>query len=193
MNPMKKYYVGLLILGVITLGLTVYVISLGIQSKQDVKTEKSAQEISNKINSYISKKQKIPSSLSEVGANDVPDTIKYTKLSEEKYKFCVTYKAAKGYGSGDITSVLTNAAMSRAYGGASAYEDTSYEPSSLYPSYTHKKGENCQTIKPYIYSYDNYNNYDYGSSKDEYCNEGGKYYEQYKDYCPASTTPTITQ
>lgn len=186
---MKKYYIGLFILGLITLGLVGYVLTLGIQSRQDVKTEKSAQQAANKLNSYVRDKQKIPESLAEAGVNDVPPSIKYTKISEEKYKFCVTYKADKGYGSSDLTSVITNAAASRVYGGDSSFSDTSsYEPSTLYLNYTHKKGEDCQTVKPYIYqSFDSSS-----SSSTDYCDPTNQYYQYYKSYCSTTTTPKTT-
>lgn len=195
---MKKYYIGLFILALVTFGVVGYVLTLGIQSRQDVKTEKSAQDVADKLNNYINTKQQIPTSLAEVGAKDVPESIKYTKISEKNYKICVTYRASKGYGSSDITTVLTGAAMSRAYGsaGTTGYNDnpSNYEPSSLYINSTHKKGEDCQTIKPYISSYNSYNGSgsSSGSTIDEFCNPKGKYYETYKTYCTPATTPKTT-
>lgn len=196
---MKKYYIGLLVLGVLTLGLGIFVITLGLQSRQDVKTEKAVQTISSKLNNYISTNQVIPANLSVVDVKDIPNTITYTKLSYTEYKFCVTYKAAKDYGSGDITSVLTNAAFSQVYGSQSASvndnypSDTSYQPSELYIDYTHKKGEVCQTIKPYINNSFNYTRNSVPTI-DEYCDPQGKYYSQYKQYCnsPTTTTPKTT-
>lgn len=180
-----------MVLGILTFGLMAYVIILGVQSRQDVKTEKRAQEIAEKLNSYISKNQEIPESLSAADIKDVPDTIKFSKTSDEKYKFCVTYKAAKGYGGGDITSVLYGAAASQTYGSSYDSYQSDYEPSTLYIGYTHKKGEDCQTIKPYIYNYDSYNSYD-----DPYCDPSSQYYDTYKDYClqvgPNSAKPKTT-
>ncbi|MBA2278979.1 hypothetical protein H0V99_00870 [Candidatus Saccharibacteria bacterium] len=148
---MKKYYIGLIILSVLVLGLAGYVISLGMLAKQDKKTEKRVGEISEKLNNYISDEDEIPESLDKAGITGVPSTIKFEKLSDEKYKFCVTYQADKGYGSGSITSVLTEAAYGGMY--SDAYESNSEnEKSYLYMPYTHTKGETCQTIKPNIYS-----------------------------------------
>ena len=81
----------------LTLGFAGYVMSVGISSKQDVQTLKTAQDIASKLNTYVQNNQKIPESLSEVGVEDVPSAIKYTKDSEKEYSFCVTYKAASGY------------------------------------------------------------------------------------------------
>ncbi len=177
---MKKYRLGLLILGLITIGLTIYIATLGLSTRQDVKTEKSIEDVGNKLNSYIDREQEIPESLDVVGARDVPSTITYTKLSEKEYKLCATYKAAKGYGSGDISSVVTGAIFSRYYGyDSSLYEGSEdYKPASYYPSYTHKKGQDCQTIAPYFQQ-------DYSSTFDdeEYCSPEGMYYQYYKDYC----------
>jgi len=196
---MRKYYIGLLILGIITLGLSGYVITLGAQARQDTKTEQAAQEAATKINSYVSKKQKIPASLSDAGVTDAPSTISYTKLSSSSYKFCATYKAAKGYGGAtDISNAVTGAALNRVYGstGATAEDDysssSSYssEASALYINYTHKKGEDCQTVKPYLYSSSSsYTN----PSDDYYCDPSYKYYSTYKSYCENLTPDTTLQ
>jgi type II secretory pathway pseudopilin PulG len=184
---MKKYYIGLFIIGILALGVSGYVLSIGVQARQDVKTEKSAQDIANKLNEYINNKQTIPATLSEAGVHDVPSTISYNKLSEAEYKFCITYKAAKGYGGSSITTAVTGAALSQMYNTPS-YTDTTYpstEPSSLYPDYTHKKGENCQTIKPYLYN----NSY---TNPPDYCSPSYQYYQDYKSYCESQTTSPST-
>lgn len=158
---MKKYYIGVVVILLITFGFVGYTVYLGLESKSDVETQKSAEEISKKLNEYVKNNQKIPESLSEVGANDVPSTISYTKLSDSQYKFCVTYKSASGYYDSGISGVVTGVT-------ANSYPDEYYE--SPYPSdYTepdlyidsyHKKGENCTTVKPYFsnsYSPPSYN------------------------------------
>ncbi len=155
-NKMTKYYIGLAVIGLITIGLFIFTVNLGATGKQDVQTQKKVQEIETKLNSYVTKNQKIPSSLEEAGIKDVPNTITYTKNSDGlTYKFCVTFKAAKGY-STDPTDLLWGGGLK----GASTTDDSSYssyestyQPSSLYISYYHKKGETCQTIKPYFYNY----------------------------------------
>lgn len=159
---MKKYYIGIIILSVLTIGLTGYVIFQGASSKQDADTYEKANKIATKLNNYISKKREIPTSPKAASIDDVPDSISYTKKSDSEYEFCVTYKhASQGYGESDVTSLLT----SSFYGSQSrqSYDDyssdSSYKPSSLYLSYSYKVGKNCQTIKPYTYS-DSYNNPD---------------------------------
>lgn len=184
-KSMKKYYIGLMALGLFTIGIAIYVLMMGVQARQDVKTEKAATKAVEKLNSYVSSKQKIPANLKEAGVKDVPSTITYSKLSEEKYKFCVTYKADKGYGSGDITSALTGAATSQMYGDYPAPE-TPEEETYLYLSYTHKKGEECHTIKPYIYSFDTYND---SSTETDICSPTYKYYQDYKSYCATRNLP----
>jgi hypothetical protein len=146
----KKYYVGFIVLVVITAGITIYTLIQGASSKQDIQTEKKAQEIATKLNSFIASKFELPASLEEAGIKDVPDTIKYTVKDDTSYKFCVTYKAASSYGSGDITSLLWGSALrDLSQVDTSNYDSPDYASSSLYLSYYHKKGENCQTVKPY--------------------------------------------
>ncbi len=164
---MKKYYIGLLVLGVLTFVLTIYTISLGVIGKQDVKTLKSAQSIADKLDKYLATAQKIPVSLDVAGITGVPKTITYTKKSEETYEFCVTYKTASdAYSSTNISSVL----LGTLYGGSTAttsgydtaQDPSAYTPSTLYISGSHKKGKVCQTIKPYLSSsYLNNYNYNY--------------------------------
>lgn len=157
---MKKYYIGLFIILLFTFGFVGYTIYLGIGSKIDIETQKSAEEISRKLNNYVGNNKKIPESLSEVGVNDVPTTIVYTKLSDSKYKFCATYKSASGYYDYGVSGVLTGV-MANNY--TENYDDvypSDYREPDLYVSKYHKKGENCTTVEPYL---DNYNNFLYQS------------------------------
>lgn len=153
---MKKYYIGIAIICLLTLGFAGYVAYVGIDSKQDAKTLKSAREIETKLNSYVQQNQKIPESLDEANVKDVPSTIKYTKDSDTEYSFCMTYKAASGYNDYGLGQSLLGPVLT---GGASFYDDpgyydNQYVPESLYISEIHKKGENCQRVKPYLsYSY----------------------------------------
>jgi hypothetical protein len=151
---MKKYYIGIVIICLLTLGFAGYVAYVGLSSKQDVATLKKAREIEPKLNDYVQQNQKIPASLDEVGVSDVPTTIKFTKTSEKEYTFCVTYKAESGYNDYGLGQSLIGPALS---GGATVYDDPNYYnsesiyvPESLYVSESHKKGENCQNIKPYF-------------------------------------------
>ncbi len=146
---MKKYYIGLLLLAALTLGLTIFTVQKGMAGKQDKQTESKAKEIAEQLNDYVDDNNQIPESLDAAGARDVPATITYTKLSDERYKFCVTYKSAsRGYGVG--TSEVLLGALSRGAGDFEIDYPDDYEPSYLYLGYGHKEGENCQTIKPYI-------------------------------------------
>lgn len=194
---MKKYYIGLLVIGLVTAGLAVYVLSLGQQSKQDKKTYEKAQDTAEKLNDFIREERTIPGSLAEAGVSDVPESITYEKLSEKEYKFCVTYKANKGYGGADITSVATGALYGSMYRGDYEYSksESEYKPSTLYLSPYYTKGESCQTIQPYISSSQsnrqNSNQLDeldeqeamdsYQQVYDTYC--GATADESYQSYC----------
>lgn len=152
-NKMFKYYVGLGVLGIFTIVILGITITKGVTAKQDNMTKKRSREIAKDLNTYVTKNKKIPESFDEAGIKDVPNTITYKKDSDTEYTFCATYKEAYSYGSSDPTSLLSGASLRR----SSSYEDdsryessaSSYKSSYLYPNYTYKKGENCQTIKPY--------------------------------------------
>lgn len=180
---MKKYFIGIGIIGVVVFGLSVYIISLGVQSKQDKATYEKATDTADKLNDYIRKNRKIPDSLQQAGVDDVPDTIKYTK-SDTTYTFCATYKADRGYGGSDITSVVTGAAL-RSYDYEYDYE-SDYQPSSLYVTYSYEKGENCQTVKPVgLRTSTSYGDDGLGGSSsiyDQYCGTQ-TLRERYETYC----------
>jgi hypothetical protein len=162
---MKKYYIGLAVIALFTLGATTFTVVKGLASKQDNITEERARDIANKLNAFISKERKLPNSLDEAGITDVPSTIKYEKTSESTYNFCTTYKEASSYGFSDgITPLLSGGAVSQfAEDNSTTDSQSTYTASTLYPSYYHKKGETCQTIKPYLFS-NSYNSYNYNSS-----------------------------
>jgi hypothetical protein len=142
---MQKYKLGILILAIFSLGFFGYVISNGISSKDDVKTYKAAQTIAEKLNNYTTDKEP-PSSLDKLGVKDVPDTIKYSKLSSNEYKFCATYKFDAGTGI-DPPSIFSGQALVPNNAGQSGYDYSS--SGYLYVTSDYKKGENCQTIKTY--------------------------------------------
>lgn len=151
---MKKYYIGLAVIGLLTLGLIIFGIYQGVSSRQDRETESKSQQIADKLNNYISSKQVIPESLGAAGIKDVPSTVSYTKKSDSSYEFCVTYKSTSNDISiGSFDQVLTGALQRQAGSYNTSYTDYSstYTPSSLYLPYGHKKGTNCQTIEPYLY------------------------------------------
>lgn len=160
-SKITKYYLGIGILAMLVLGLTIYVATLGANSKQDNNTQKKAQEVATSLNKYISKNNKIPDKLDVIDVKDIPDTIKYTKNDDGTYKFCVTYKAASSYGS-SVDGFFTGDTLQSTQEKQNPYDynisdsNKTYTPSTLYLSYSHKKGENCQTVKPYVYNFDSY-------------------------------------
>lgn len=182
---MKKYYVGLMILAIITLGLGVYVVSLGISGKQDKQTLIVAEDIAEKLNDYVSSANEIPDSLQDIGVTEVPSTISYTKQSDERYEFCVEYKtASSGYSVSNVSEMMLETAYSSELNYNSDGFDSSYEPSSLHVSTSHDKGKNCQTIKPYIQRQSQSSgSFDFDADS-EYCDPNGPYYAFYKNYCP---------
>jgi len=167
---MRKWKIGLLVLGVVTLGLLVYVMIQGLQSKQDRVTYKQATKIADKLNSYITNNRTVPVSLTAAGIDDVPDAITYTRKGTSKYEFCITYKTSN---TTDVTAQVQNDIYRTALGGGASVSlpDTNsssvtYTPETLYISSIHKAGQQCQTVEPYISSYTypyvtpNYNSYD---------------------------------
>lgn len=184
---MKKYYTGLLVIGLVTLGLAAYVLNLGAQSKQDKQTYEKANELAEKLNNYTSETGNAPVTLEDAGAENVPDTISYQRVSSSEYKFCATYKTDRGYGTGDITGALTGAALSNMYDSELSSEQASYSPSYLYVGYTYKKGENCQTVKIRSFGSSRFNSEESESSdtgeslESIYCSE--QYRDTFAEYC----------
>lgn len=148
---MKKYYIGLAVLFLLSLGLAGYVVAAGKDGKKDEETSKKVESIGNKLTEYLYQENKIPESLDEADIKDVPSTIKYEKLDEERFKFCAYYDSqSSGYDAGPL-AFLTGIF----FWGIGSYEDTqSDEEKSYLESYSliyyHKEGDNCQTIKPYL-------------------------------------------
>lgn len=155
-SKIKKYYIGFGVLMLLTFALLFYTIALGSKAKVDAKTDKALSNISQKLDSFIYDKNKIPNSLAEAGAKDVPASIIYTKESSTTYKFCVNYQNASSGFDGGWTWLLFGGFM-----GSGAYMDDYYSDNNEEKSYldiyslqySHKKGQNCQTVKPYIDSY----------------------------------------
>ncbi len=142
-----KYQAGLAVIGAFTLFLCIFVLFQAGDVKQDNATLKTASDIAQKLNDYTSNQQSIPDSLSAVGARDIPAAISYHRLSDTSYQFCVTFKAAAG----DTNALrLLEDAASRSTNSEATYDSGN---SSLYISSVHKKGENCQTVTPYVYNY----------------------------------------
>lgn len=154
---MKKYYIGLIVIGLIISGLTVFTLFQAAGARQDNETQRKAQAIATELNKYV-RKNGVPASLDEADIKDVPSTITYTRKDSSRYEFCVKYKnAGSSYDSVGLGEVLFSG-MTEPRGGASYddYYESDYEASSLYLSYRHKAGDNCQTVKTYNY----YNDYD---------------------------------
>ncbi len=156
---LRKYKIGLAALGVLTLVLFVFVLIQGQSAKADTKTYDEAQKAATALETYTSTKGTIPESLSAAGDTSAPSSVQYTKVSDSSYKLCVTYKAASGFSSSDVTSRVLSGAYGASYPPATNSDTTT---SYLYISPDHKKGQNCQTVKPYLYG--GYNSYYGGSS-----------------------------
>jgi len=149
---MKKYYLGLLVIALFTVGLTIFGISQAAASKQDKQTEKRAREIAKDLNKYVSSNGRIPESLDEAGIKDIPSTIKYEKKSESQYEFCATYRAASKYTGLSFEGALSGSSLQQLNRSDQEIDPYEYQPSSLYISYSHNKGENCRTVEPYVFS-----------------------------------------
>jgi hypothetical protein len=189
---MKKYYIGLIVLGIITLGLAGYIISKGISGKQDKQTHTRANEIASDLTDYVFAKDEIPADLAAAGIKDVPSTVTYTKKDATSYEFCVEYKTAKTSVFSDATSALTGAAFGglSGYGSSFSSDASSTTSTYLYIPTSHAAGKNCQTITPNIgntyldsgSSSDSLESFD-SSAYDQYCEPTNDYYEFYKSYC----------
>jgi hypothetical protein len=213
---MKNYRLGFLLLGVFTLVITIFVVSIGISGRQDIKTEKRANDIASVLNSYISKQSKLPDSLEAAGINDVPDTINFTKKGSQEYEFCVTYKTDVAENGGSLQNAITTAAMQKVSGSMMGNTSLNYPANPavdnqvLLISSSHKKGKDCQTVKPSytnmpvesgspVVTPDTSSNSTGSSSStvptppdvkglyNEYCAPTSPYYQYTKDYCNGTT------
>jgi type II secretory pathway pseudopilin PulG len=166
-SKLRKYQIGLAAIALFTLIIVIVVLVQAGATKQDADTTKKADDIATKLEAYVSSNQKVPTSLDDVGVGDVPASISYQKLSDTSYKFCLTYKSASsGF---DATSAVTELASGGQGSPDNSFSDSpSTATSYLYIPSTHHKGQNCQTIKPYLSSdsssYYNYNDTSSGSS-----------------------------
>jgi type II secretory pathway pseudopilin PulG len=143
-NGLAKYKAGLAIIGIFTLAMLILVIAQASGTKQDTNTYNRASDIANTLNDYISSNNVVPESLSEAGVGAIPSTITYHKVSGSTFNFCVDYKTTSSdFDPTDVeTSLLT--------GSLSGDGSSGSENSTLYIDSSHHKGENCQTITPYI-------------------------------------------
>lgn len=151
---MKKYYIGLGVIGLLVVGLVIFTIILGAGNKQDDQTERKAREVAQALNNYTNSNGYIPDSLNELDVKDIPSTISFSKKDDSQYEFCMTYNAESSYEEGiDIFSLLFGARVgSASYTGDDTLEfyNSSTIPAqrSLYIDYYHKKGKQCQTVTP---------------------------------------------
>ena len=105
MQALKKYYIGLSILGVGTLVLLGVVIVKSADHKTDKETNDIAYKISEDLNEYIRDESAIPEDLSDATDEKIPDTIKFTKESDSRYELCITYNDASSP-TADATTLL---------------------------------------------------------------------------------------
>lgn len=151
MNPnhrLFKYQIGLAAIGVFTFVMVIVVLVQAGGARHDNNLYKAADKIATKLNDYNNRHDKVPVLLETAGVEDVPEDINYTKLSNTKYKFCMTYKKDSA-GTGAVNT------FERYYYGE-GYDNPYYkslEPSDyLYISKNHKKGENCETVDTNLYN-----------------------------------------
>lgn len=145
MQNMKKYYAVLLLVAtviVITLG---YALMQSGKAKADETTYKQATAIADKINTYFDTAPGMPANLAEMDIKDAPSTIRFEKVSGLEYKFCVTYKTKSGLVDVSVANVLTGLSAASTAGSFQS-SDTA---TTLIVDSSHKKGENCQNVKPY--------------------------------------------
>lgn len=140
-STLLKFKIGLLVLFVFTISLVVYVSMQAGKAKADLKTNETASKIADKLNAYTYQSG-VPESLGAAGIRDVPDEIVYTKLSDTKFRFCITYRAESSGFKPDtvVQDAITGYYMGQLGGNG---ESSNY----LFIKGSHKKGENCQEVK----------------------------------------------
>ncbi len=145
-DKLLAYKIGLGVVGLFTFIMLIIVLTSAGGAKKDEATTKAASDVANNLNQYTIQNQKVPDSLAQAGSKNVPSAIKYTKLNDQSYKLCVSYHGAHNdYSPG----VLAFDAYSQSYNTDewAAQNNTSY----LYIPTSHKKGDNCITVKPDMY------------------------------------------
>ncbi len=169
---MKKYYIGILIVALVSLGVSGLVISKAVAGRQDKITERKVREVVTAFNEYKADNNgKIPKTLDDLNVDDIPSTITYTENSNGTYEFCAEFNEATSFSSyGDPSSVIFGSALQSTGQGSSYYDDfydDDYETYSLRNFYTHKAGKNCQTVKERVRS-SIFDDYDYNSLPSDY-------------------------
>lgn len=188
-NKIFKYQIGLVVIGLFTLGITIFLVIQAGVTKQDNDTFERANKTANALNKYLDEIQTIPESLEKAKITYDKETVTYKKVSDESYKFCVTYKA-------DSSSIdgasLVSAVMYGGFDGQMSYSDEDYEYNSLYlADYSRKKGENCYNVRPYVYnnSDTSYSEYDYEAGEQDQSDARYDDLLQDIDACSNGSTP----
>lgn len=184
MNSLRKYFAGIFVLGFLIVILAVYVLIAGASGKQDNITLKAAKDAAEKLNNYVSEKNEIPSFLDEAGVKNAPSTIRYTKKSSSEFEFCASYNKSNKVNIGGIDQILAGMTVSGQTENSGYYDD--YDSSYLYIDGQYKAGENCQTIKPYIYTPDS----TLTDPTTDLCSPENPDYDLYAEYCAEINTPT---
>ncbi len=144
---MKKYYAGLAVLIALSIGLVVFTLATGKDSKKDEETSKKVESVSSKLTEYMYREGKIPSSFEEADIKNVPSTIKYARLDNERFKFCVHYdKAGSSFDAGPL-ALLTGLVFTAPAADVTPQDEEKTYLDGYSLSYAHKKGDNCQTVR----------------------------------------------
>jgi hypothetical protein len=153
MNPtpgLKKYYIGLALLMFFALGCVAYALTQASAAKADKKTNDALQGVGEALDRYTVRDGTVAPSLQAAGAKDVPSSITYTKLDTNKYKVCINYKTvSSGFDAGWFSL------LGGFFGSGYNNQTYSYSGNTVFDTtvqYHHKKGQNCQTVAPYIYN-----------------------------------------
>ena len=134
-------------------GCLIYVVSQAGATKTDRKTNDAVENISSKLDTNISTVGDIPVSLQAAGINGLPPTIQYTRVNSSSYKICVDYKTGSSGFDAGWASLLLGGISGSTSNPSPSTTGKSYFDSSI--EFSHKKGQNCQTVTPYIYNYSN--------------------------------------
>lgn len=146
---MKKYYFGLVVLAILTVLATAITLTNANNAKRDEETSKKAESISMNLSEYLYQQNKVPATLAEAGITDVPSTITYQQLDSTRFKFCVYYdRASSSFDAGPL-AFITGATYNAPVTGSDDEQEQSYLDTYSF-SFIHKKGNNCQTVKPML-------------------------------------------
>jgi hypothetical protein len=141
-KTLSKYKIGLLVLMLFAVALAVLVLIQAGSTKTDTNTNNSASNIADTLNNYVDSNNMIPATLAKAGVKNVPSTISYQKLSDNSYKFCVTYKgSSSGFDASGVASDLVTGSLSSDFGSSSGSTELNIDS-------TYHKGVNCQTVQP---------------------------------------------